>query len=91
MTFTVTLFDDGKAEFLGTRKLVQGNVTNTGGSTGGEVSTGLRIVEQFHFQPTNTTTATIANSVNETFPLSGGDVTLVTAGDVDGIWFAIGR
>jgi len=71
--------------------LVRGTFTNTGGGTGGDVATGLSVVEEFWIQEGGTAVVASKSVVNETFPLDGGDVTIVTVADVDGRWCALGR
>jgi len=75
---------------LGDLYLVRGTFTNTGGGTGGDIETGLSVVEDLHVQEKGA--AVVSNTVvNEDFPLNGGSVTIVTAADVDGRWIALGR
>lgn len=80
-----------KRTVVGNLRLVTGTFTNTSGSSGGDVATGLRRV--LHFDPVYTGTAvgTQVPAVNETLPLSGGDVTIVTEADLDGTWVALGE
>ncbi len=74
----------------GGKRIVRGTFTNTGGSTGGDVETSLAVVEGFKLQYTGA--AIVANSpvVNETLPLNGGAVTIVTDADANGLWEAVG-
>ena len=76
---------------MGTKKVVTGTFTNTSGSTGGDVVTGLRKVDFISCQHTGAAAIASAPSANETFPLASGDVTIVTTADADGIWFAVGE
>ena len=75
------------------KKLASGTYTSTGGSTGGDVGTGLDTVESFFLQPTGAAVATNAPSANETFPLTNvnGTVTIVTDADEAGLWLAVGQ
>lgn len=72
------------------RRAITGTYANTAGSTGGEIKTGLMVVEYFAASPA--AAAVVANQpvANETFPLSRGDVTLVTNANEGGVWHAIG-
>jgi len=86
MTLTSTIT---KQTVIGDRKLVIGTFTNDG--TGGDIETGLRVVEQIHIQHTGSTAVEETPSVNETLPL--GDrtsPTIVTTNAKAGIWMAIG-
>lgn len=76
---------------LGDLYLVRGTFTNTAGSTGGDVATGLSVVEEFLIQESDNAVIASKSAVNETLPLDGGDVTIVTVADVDGRWIALGR
>lgn len=63
---------------------------DSSGATGGDVATGLKRVEGFQLTHKGTAVAANVAVVNETFPLAGGDVTLVcTSGDT-GYWIAVG-
>lgn len=72
---------------MGDRKVILGTSTTDG--TGGDVATGLNTVDIFLATPLGATAAEIA--VNETFPLSSGDVTVVTESSVGFGWMAIGK
>jgi hypothetical protein len=70
--------------------LVWGTFTNAS-STGGDVITGLSRVFMFYIQPTGDAVNSNEASVNETFPLNGGDVTVKTDSDSETYgWLAIG-
>jgi hypothetical protein len=67
--------------------------TWTSGSTsGGDVATGLTIVEMFIPVAKGSSVTTNGVVVNETLPLNNvdGKVTIVTDSAVDGYWVAIG-
>ena len=77
---------------FGSRKYRSGTFASSGGATGGDIATGLRVVEFIKVQGGGTTVLTNASVVNETLPLKGsGDVTIVTDADVTGVWFAVGK
>ena len=86
MAFIVVNQSDANTN-LGKLRVVIGTYENTAGSTGGEVTTGLSQVLGFF---ANNKIAEKAARVNESFPLQGGDVTIVTAADDDGHWIAFG-
>ena len=72
--------------------VVSGSYTSTGGSTGGDIQTGLDTVETFLVTPKGSTVATNQSVVNETLPLTNanGTVTIVTDANQVGYWLAIG-
>lgn len=76
---------------FGNKRIVTGVYTNTGGSTGGDIATGLSQVDAVFLQPKGS--AILANQpvVNEAFPLNGGAVTVVTTADEIGTFIAVGR
>ena len=80
-----------------TRETVFGNVrikwgtfTTSSTETGGDIETGLTRVHFLVAQHSGDAAVASSPSVNETFPLSGGDVTIVTTESKSGYWFAIG-
>lgn len=91
MAFSYTINDNGVPEFMGGKKVISGTFTNTGNSTGGNITVDpLRRIDFFNIQATNSSTAN-SNSVTETFPMATNVVTIATAAGVDGIWYAIGE
>jgi len=77
----------------GGRKRVWGKWTSNS-TTGGDIITGLKIVENIVLTPQKATTGTTnAFAVNETFPLNNvnGAVTIVTDSGISGYWDAIGQ
>lgn len=74
-----------------TGKVVSGNYESDGGSTGGEIETGLTNVYAIFLQPKGS--AILANQpvVNETFPVSGGYITIITTANEIGTYIAIGE
>ena len=85
--FSSTILYQGS---IGDKRIVGGTYTSTGGGTGGDIATGLVLVEDCHLQPKGS--AVLANEpvVNETIPLQSGAVTIVTTADEVGTWQAIG-
>lgn len=80
-----------KTTVFGDMKVVFGTYTNGSGDTGGDISTGLKRVYGFFLQPTSSSVIASAPVVNESFPLAGGVVTIVTTDNEDGIWTAYGK
>lgn len=74
----------------GDHRVHYGTFTNTAGSTGGNIDTGLK--NAHHVVLTHTGTGVVASApvVNETLPIDGSAITIVTTADADGIWIAWG-
>jgi len=74
----------------GSKAVTQGTFTNAGGDTGGDIDTGLHQCEMIILQ--HGKSAVIANQpvINETLPVAGSAVTIVTDAGEDGTWLAIG-
>lgn len=90
MAFAYTTNNDGIPNFVGDRKIVTGTFTNGGADTGGDIETGLSVVEHFQIQHTGSAVVASAAVVNESLPLQSGTVTIVTVADADGTWIAYG-
>lgn len=75
---------------VGNRRWSWGTYTNGGGDTGGDVNTGLRLCEHLNLQPGGSAIIVTASVVNETMPVAGSAVTIVTGDNEDGTWFALG-
>lgn len=75
---------------FGNKRVKWGTFTTSGSDTGGDISTGLTRVDMMLLQHSGATDVDDAPAVNETFPLSGGDVTIVHTASADGYWLAIG-
>ena len=89
MAFTSAI--SGSSVF-GNKRCAWGTYTSAASSTGGDIDTGLEIVE--HIQLTVKASAIqVAGGpvVNETLPIAGSAVTIVTVADGVGYWFAFGR
>ena len=86
MTLTQTV---DRRTIVGNMRMLIGHCTSDG--TGGDVTTGLREVETFFIQHQDSSVEGNAPVVNETLPLSGGDVTVVTDSGKSFTWMAIGR
>ena len=80
-------------ETSGSIKVTMGTYTNTAGSTGGDIDTGL--AQCLHLSVENTGNGLVPSpSVDEDFSngaVSGGAVTIVTNGNASGIWVAYGK
>ena len=87
--YTIETSTEG-AEVFGAKKVIWGTYASSSGSTGGDISTGLKRVEFISLQSRGAAVATNAPAVNETLPLNSGAVTIVTDADEEGVWFAIG-
>lgn len=81
MAFTSTITNQTAA---GGMAIVYGTFTNTAGSTGGQISTGLNNI--LMFSSSNNSQAATTNSIS----VSRGTVTLTTVADEDGYWKAEG-
>ena len=78
-----------KKNIFGTKKVVYGSWNGAAVATG-EIATGLKRVESCAVWHSGAAVEAAAATVNETFPLAGGNVTVIcTAGDT-GYWLAIG-
>ena len=75
---------------IGGVRTVSGTYTNTGGSTGGSIATGLTVVTCMFLQPVTTAVVTSFPVPNATFPQNGGAVTIVTTANEVGCWLAKG-
>jgi len=78
-------------EIVGTKWISWGTYTNSGSTTGGELDTGLKVVESAHLTPTGSSVDASAPTIDESFPFIGGTITVVTVAGGDGVWFALGR
>ena len=87
MAFTITIDERG---VMGDKRYVYGKYVNDGGSTGGEVTTGLSFVNSFQYQEKGSAVVGNRSVVDESFPLSSGDVTLVTNSNETGNFIAFG-
>ena len=74
----------------GNKKITKGTYTNASGDSGGDVDTALIMCESLVLQPNDTAVIANAAVVNETLPVSGAAVTIVTTASEDGVWIAEG-
>ena len=87
MSFTAAVVE--KTVF-GNKRMIKGTWVNDGGSTGGDITTGLARCDAMSLQITGASAAALAPSVNEVLPLAGGVVTVVTNANDAGNWIAEG-
>jgi len=87
MTFASTITVKG---VMGNKKYRMGTWTCGSGDTGGDINTGLGICESIILQSTGSAVVASAPVVNETLPVAGSAVTIVTTDNEDGIWIAFG-
>ena len=87
-TFAYTVDDEW---IEGNKRHKRGTFTTAGGSTGGDVLTGLQRCEGFENSPLAAAVVANVTGVNEAFPLSGGAVTVVVAANGDWAWHAWGN
>ncbi len=91
MAFTSSITSGTK--IFGSMQKSWGIFTNTSGSTGGDINTGLKSVESMNLNHTGSSVVASAPVVNEDLssPIDGTAVTIVTVADADGTWEAIGK
>ena len=88
MAFTVTRDYVKVFQGIGARVVV-GKYVNSGGSTGGNIPTGLAMVYAMNLQPMGSSVLSAYPVVNQTLPASGS-ITVITAANQTGYWMAIG-
>lgn len=76
---------------FGNKRFHWGTFTNGASDSGGNIDTGLKVCEGIVLQHTGVAAVSSAPAVNETLPVDGSAVTVVTTTAADGIWFAWGR
>jgi len=76
---------------FGNKRIVIGSYTNTAGSSGGDIVTGLLSVDFVSLTPNVAAVLpTTSVGVDETLPLSGGTVTVATGTDENGYFMLVG-
>lgn len=75
---------------MGNKRVHFGTYANGSGDTGGDIDTGLRACEFMSLQPGGASAIATAPAVNESLPVAGNAVTVVTADNEDGSWMAVG-
>ena len=76
--------------YFGNKRVVYGNYVSSAGGTGGNITTGLTNCEIMFLQGKGTAVDVAEPVVNETLPLAGGVVTIVTTADKSGTFMAMG-
>lgn len=74
---------------VGSKRIHGGTYTSTGGSTGGNIYTGLGKVDSFTLTQKGAAVVATKAVVNETLPLAD-PITIVTVANGAGYWKAIG-
>ena len=88
MAFTVTNI---KREIWSQSEVVIGKYVNDGGSTGGNIESGLHHVDACFLQEWGSGIVANRDVVNESFPLASGQVTIVTTANTSGSFMIIGN
>jgi len=88
MAFTSTIT---QITVIGSQKKATGTFASAGGSVGGDIDTGLRLCKEIFLTTKAAAITTGANVVNETLPVAGSAVTIVTDANVVGTWTAFGK
>ena len=83
MAFSNTLLHEVP---MGQMRFMMGTFTNTSGSSGGDIRTGLHKVLNLKLQHTGSSVVASDPVINETFPVND-PVTVVTTTDADKLWF----
>jgi hypothetical protein len=79
-----------KKYIFGNRRVNVGS-WNAAGVTGGDIDTKLKRVEMCLLVHQGSAVEAAVAVVNETFPLAGGDVTIVATSGDTGYWMAVGK
>ena len=87
MAFTTTLTDFRNC---GDKVVTKGTYTSADGSTGGDIDTGLLMCEFIKLTPNAAAVSASASVVNETLPVAGSAVTIVSIANESGYWEAVG-
>lgn len=88
MAFASTITE---RSIFGNKAFSWGTFTNASGDTGGDIDTGLTTCEAIFLQAGGSSVIATAATVNETLPVAGSAVTIVTDDNEDGTWFAFGN
>ena len=88
MAFTSTI--TGVSVF-GNKRIAWGTYSTSSTDAGGDITTGLSVVDFIALTETASAVTADCPVVNETLPLAGGVVTIVQTASADGYWFAFGE
>ena len=75
---------------MGDKTVYGGYYNSAGGSTGGDIVTGLTVVDGFFLTPRGSSVATNAPKFNESQLPQGGTITIITDANEVGNWMAVG-
>jgi hypothetical protein len=79
-----------RAVAVGNKRMSMGTYSASS-ATGGNINTGLRSCEHIQLMPVNSAlSSTLPPAVNETLPVAGSAVTIVTDSGATGNWIAWG-
>jgi hypothetical protein len=74
----------------GSKAIVYGTYVSDGGSTGGDIDTGLHRCEFIKLTPKGSSVVASHPVVDETLPVAGSAVTIKTTANESGYWYALG-
>jgi len=80
-----------KQVVMGSYKVAWGTFTNGVGDTGGDIDTGLTTVDSIMLTTQGAAVSADAHAVNETLPVDGSAITVVSTAGADGYWYAVGK
>ena len=89
MAFVSTLNNNAVPNRVGDKKDTSGTYLSSGGSTGGDIDTGLKVCEELTMTKNGAAVGN-AQAVNETLPADGSAITVVTDANEGGYWRARG-
>ena len=75
---------------FGNKRIHFGTYVSASGTAGGDVNTGLRSCEMMLLQGVAAAVTASTPTVNETLPIEGSAVTIVTIANASGRWMAVG-
>ena len=75
---------------FGNKKCILGSYASESGSTGGDIDTGLTNCTDMFLQGVGAAVDVAEPNINETFPVAGGVMTIVTTADKVGRFMALG-
>ena len=75
---------------MGNKRVHYGTFASADGSTGGDINTGLQVCQFITLQTGGAAVSADQCAVNETLPIAGSAVTIVTTANVTGYWKAEG-
>lgn len=79
----------GRSVF-GNKMFVWGTYAASGGSTGGDVTTGLSTIDMFNAQAGGAAVVADSPTLNETLPKASDGATIIVTADTTGFWSAFG-